>query len=141
MDRGSASVADRDQPLRALQHANRVRSARARMKRAIAAGELSVAEVIVECPPYVETMAIADLLMCQRHWGETRCRRLLAEVGVSERRPVGSLTQRQRLVLAAMLGLQGTAGSGRQLRSRAAGAQVGPFSVAGRPAASGGVSS
>lgn len=109
MERGSAGLADRErsadreQPLRALQHANRIRSARARMKRAIARGELSVAEVLVECPEHVKTMAIADLLMCQRRWGETRCRRLLETVGISERRPVGSLTQRQRLVVAAML--------------------------------------
>ncbi|MGB2712008.1 MAG: hypothetical protein WBC33_10875 [Conexibacter sp.] len=48
-------------------------------------------------------MAIADVLMSQRRWGGTRCRKFLAMFQVSETKTVGSLTQRQRIAIAAQL--------------------------------------
>jgi hypothetical protein len=100
----SATVgAGQEQHLRALEYANRVRLARARMKRRIAAGELSVAEVVLGCPWQAHSMSISDLLMSQKRWGRTRCRRLLVSLGVPENKQVGTLTERQRLALAAVL--------------------------------------
>jgi hypothetical protein len=95
--------AGQDQHLQALQYANRVRLARARMKRRIAAGELLAAEVILSCPWQAHSMSISDLLMSQRRWGRARCRRLLVSLGVPENKQVGTLTERQRLALAAVL--------------------------------------
>ncbi|HLM09480.1 MAG TPA: hypothetical protein VK307_07205 [Thermoleophilaceae bacterium] len=95
--------ADRAQHLRALEYANRVRLARAEMKRRIAAGELAAAEVVLGCPWQVHSMSISDLLMSQKRWGRTRCRRLLLSLGVPENKQVGTLTERQRLALAAVL--------------------------------------
>ena len=92
--------AGQDQHLRALQHANRVRLARAGMKRRIAAGEMSVAEVVLTCPWQAHSMEVGDLLMSQKRWGLARCRRLLVSIGVPENKPVGKLTERQRLALA-----------------------------------------
>ncbi len=92
-----------EQHLRALEYANRVRLARARMKRKIAAGELSATEVILNCPWQAHSMSISDLLMSQKRWGRTRCRRLLVSLGVPENKQVGTLTERQRLALAAVL--------------------------------------
>ncbi len=91
------------QHLRALGRANEVRLARAELKRRIGAGEATAAEVILECPWEARSMAVADLLMSQRRWGTSRCRRLLAQVPVSETKQVGALTERQRLALAALL--------------------------------------
>jgi hypothetical protein len=100
----SATVsAGQEQHLRALEYANRVRLARARMKRKIAAGELSVTEVVLNCPWQAHSMSISDLLMSQKRWGRTRCRRLLVSLGVPENKQVGTLTERQRLALAAVL--------------------------------------
>ena len=48
-------------------------------------------------------MAIADLLMSQRRWGHTRCRKFLAQIPMSENKTIGSMTERQRRTLAAML--------------------------------------
>ena len=31
-------------------------------------------------------MAVADLLMSQRRWGQTRCRRFLAQIPMSEKK-------------------------------------------------------
>jgi hypothetical protein len=100
----SATVrAGQEQHLRALEYANRVRLARARMKRKIGAGELSAAEVVLSCPWQAHSMSISDLLMSQKRWGRTRCRRLLVSLGVPENKQIGTLTERQRLALAAVL--------------------------------------
>ena len=100
----SAMLDAGQQHLRALEHANRVRLARAGLKRRVAAGEVSAAEVILECPWEARSMSISDLLMSQKRWGRARCRRLLMGIAVPENKPVGTLTDRQRLALAGVLG-------------------------------------
>jgi hypothetical protein len=99
----SATVGAEQQHLRALEYANRVRLARARMKRKIAAGELAAADVVLSCPWQAHSMSISDLLMSQKRWGRTRCRRLLMSINVPENKQIGTLTERQRLALAAVL--------------------------------------
>jgi hypothetical protein len=89
--------------MRALERANKVRLARADLKRRVATGETSVAEVIMQCPWEAQSMAVADLLTSQRRWGESRCRKFLAQVPMSEAKTVGTMTERQRRTLAAML--------------------------------------
>jgi|ERR1039457_4263790 hypothetical protein len=91
------------QHMRALERANKVRLARAGLKRRVAGGEIGVAEVILDCPWEAQSMAVADLLMSQRRWGQTRCRKFLAQIPMSEQKTVGSMTERQRRTLAAML--------------------------------------
>ncbi len=95
--------AGRAQHLRALEHANRVRLARAEMKRRIAAGDLSAVEVVESCPWEAESMSISDVLMSQKRWGRARCRRLLLSLGIPENKRLGTLTERQRAILAATL--------------------------------------
>jgi hypothetical protein len=90
--------------MRALAQANRVRLARADLKRQVGEGELSVSDVVLSCPWEAESMAISDLLMSQHRWGRTRCRRFLASIPMSETKTIGSMTDRQRHQLAAMLG-------------------------------------
>jgi hypothetical protein len=94
--------------MRALERANQVRLARAELKRLVAAGETSVAEVILQCPWEADSMAVADLLMSQRRWGQTRCRKFLSQIPMSEKKTVGSMTERQRRTLAAMLTTAGS---------------------------------
>jgi hypothetical protein len=96
------------QHMRALERANQVRLARAELKRRVASGEIDAAEVILDCPWEADSMAVSDLLMSQRRWGQTRCRKFLAQIPMSEQKTVGSMTERQRRTLAAML----TASSG-----------------------------
>jgi len=91
------------QHMRALERANQVRLARAELKRRIAVGETDVAEVILDCPWEAHSMAISDLLMSQRRWGQTRCRKFLAQIPLSENKTVGSLTERQSRRLAELL--------------------------------------
>jgi len=89
--------------MRALAQANRVRLARAELKRQVAESETSVADVVLECPWEAESMTISDLLMSQHRWGRTRCRRFLASLPMSETKTIGSMTDRQRRQLASML--------------------------------------
>ena len=91
------------QRLRALERANEVRLARAELKRRIADGEASAAEVILACPWEASSWSVAELLMSQRRWGITRCRKFLARNQISEIKPIGKLTDRQRHLLAAQL--------------------------------------
>jgi hypothetical protein len=91
------------QRLRALEQANAIRLARAGLKRRIAVGEVSAAEVILGCPEAANRWTVAELLMSQRRWGETRCRKFLERNGISEIKAIGALTVRQRELLASQL--------------------------------------
>ena len=98
--------------MRALERANKVRLARAELKRRVARGEIDVAEVILDCPWEAHSMAVADLLMSRTRWGQTRCRKFLSQMPMSEKKTMGSMTERQRRALAAMLASEsGCAGS------------------------------
>jgi hypothetical protein len=98
-----ATLVPDQQHLRALREANRVRLARAALKREVAAGDLAAAEVILSCPWQAHSMSISDLLMSQKRWGRARCKRLLTSIGVPENKAVGTLTERQRAALATVL--------------------------------------
>jgi hypothetical protein len=99
----ATATAPAAQHMRALAQANRVRLARAELKRQVAEGETSVAEIVLACPWEAESMTISDLLMSQHRWGRTRCRRFLASIPMMETKTVGSMTDRQRNALAGML--------------------------------------
>jgi hypothetical protein len=48
-------------------------------------------------------MTVADLLMSQKRWGHTRCRKFLAMIPMSEAKTVGTMTDRQRHAVASAL--------------------------------------
>jgi hypothetical protein len=96
----TALMTPEPQRLRALDRANKIRLARAALKRRVALGEVSAAEIILSCPEAAASWPIGDLLMSQRRWGTTRCRKFLARNHLVETKPVGTLTERQRRVLA-----------------------------------------
>jgi hypothetical protein len=97
------ATAPAPQHMQALDKANKVRLARAELKRQVGDGQLSVADVVLGCPWEAESMSIADLLMSQHRWGRTRCRRFLGSVSMNETKTIGSMTERQRRELAARL--------------------------------------
>jgi hypothetical protein len=94
---------DGPQRARALDRANQVRSARAVLKRRIASGDLTAAEVILSHPWQIDRMPIAELLISQRQWGMGRCHRFLLGVTMHESKTIGSMTERQRIAVAALL--------------------------------------
>jgi hypothetical protein len=109
----TASAIDAPQHMQALAHANRVRLARAELKRSISRGEIDVAEVIRDRPWETESMSLAELLTSQRRWGRTRARKFLQGLALSENKRLGTLTPRQQAML-------GTALTGRGGEARSA---------------------
>src|SRR6266542_3131586 len=99
----ATTVVSMPQHMQALAHANRVRLARASLKRAVVAGQMDVVEVMESCPWEVETMTVGELLRSQRRWGRARARKFLSSLALNENRELGRLTDRQRNVLAAEL--------------------------------------
>jgi len=112
------ATAPAPQHMQALAQANKVRLARAELKRQVADGELSVADVVLNCPWEAESMTIADLLMSQHRWGRTRCRRFLTQLSMNETKTIGSMTDRQRRCLSGRLNGESTA-------------EVDPFAIGG----------
>jgi len=86
--------------MRALERANKVRLARAELKRRIAEGHVSAARVILVPPFEAHNWAVGELLASQKRWGTTRCRKFLQHHRISETKALGDLTQRQRRMLA-----------------------------------------
>jgi hypothetical protein len=99
----NALMTRQPQRLRALERANEIRLARAELKRRIAEGDVSAAEVILDPPCAALSWQIGDLLMSQRRWGSSRCRKFLMRNQISETKPVGALTDRQRRLLSDQL--------------------------------------
>ena len=99
----TATIAPAPQRLQALERANEVRLARAQLKRRIAGGDMSAAAVILTCPEEAHSWSMRELLMSQRRWGSKRCRMFLERNQIGELKPVGDLTERQKLMLADQL--------------------------------------
>lgn len=91
------------QHMQALARANQVRLARAALKREVAAGHRSAIQIVRECPWEAESMTIIELLSSQRRWGKSRSRKLIMSTGLTETKRLGTLTERQRGILAAAL--------------------------------------
>jgi hypothetical protein len=104
----TASAVQIPQHMQALARANRVRLARAELKRSIGRGEVDVATVVRDSPWETESMTLAELLTSQRRWGRTRARKLLQTLALSENKQVGTLTPRQRALLAGTLDNRGS---------------------------------
>lgn len=96
----TAAPAAVPQHIRALEHANRVRLARAALKREVQAGTAPVEQVVRACPWEAETMSVSELLRSQSRWGRTRTRKFLSPLALNENRQLGRLTARQREALA-----------------------------------------
>ena len=95
--------ADAPQHLVALKKANRVRLARAELKRKVSAGEITAASVLHDPPAEAETMTVFDLLTAQHRWGDHRARGILRVAQVPETKPVGRMTLRQRFHVATLI--------------------------------------
>lgn len=91
------------QQVQAVERANRVRRARALVKRRIASGQLTAAEVVLSHRWELESMPVAEVLLSQRQWGRKRCDEFLLAVTISDNKRIGSMTARQRVAVAAML--------------------------------------
>ena len=91
------------QNMRALEQANRIRLARAELKRRIAKGDVAVADVLLDPSDEIAGMELYELLTSQKRWGTTRCAKFMDSIGLNETKTIRSLTERQRSAMAACL--------------------------------------
>ena len=87
------------QRMRALEIANDTRSRRARLKRDIKAGRVSVVDVLVAPPVCVGTMKVFDLLLATPKHGRVKVNKILLRCRISPSKTIGGLSERQRLEL------------------------------------------
>lgn len=88
-----------EQRMSNLERANEVRFRRCMLKQAVGSGRVRLVDVLADPPREVLTCPLGELLCWPRRWGPTRARRVLGRLMVGELKPVGSLTERQRLLL------------------------------------------
>ncbi len=82
----SASGRSREQRLRALRLANEIRSARAKLKKELASGEIELAQILAQPPECVQTARVRDVLLALPKIGSVKAGRILADCGITLRR-------------------------------------------------------
>jgi hypothetical protein len=86
----------REQRLRALERANEVRSARARLKRELAAGTVELVQVLAAPPACMRTARVRDVLVVLPKIGSVKAGRILARCGIAPAKTLAGLSDRQR---------------------------------------------
>jgi hypothetical protein len=92
-----------DQRLRALAHANEIRTARAHLKRDLKAGRREFVDLLTDPPDEILTMKIIELVLATPQVGRTKANRALVACRVSPTKTIGGLSSRQRDELAGHL--------------------------------------
>lgn len=85
------------QRMSALQRANATRIAGADLKRELRAGKITIADALAD--DRAAHLPILTLLLSQFRWGRAKALPILREQRISETKPVGELTARQRAAL------------------------------------------
>jgi hypothetical protein len=86
----------REQRLRALERANEVRTARAKLKQQLASGEIELVQILADPPACVRTARVRDVLLVVPKIGSARAGRILAQCGIAHSKTLDGLTDRQR---------------------------------------------
>ena len=87
----------------ALAGANQVRTARSRLKEQLKRKEVSLTSLVADCPFYLATAKVTDLLQALPGYGPLRADKLLASCRISPIKTMAGLTPRQRQELLAAL--------------------------------------
>jgi hypothetical protein len=80
----------------ALERANAVRAARAKLKRDLAAGRADLAPLVLNPPEFVTSAKVVDLLVSLPKIGPVRAHRILSQARIAPTKTLGGLTGRQR---------------------------------------------
>jgi hypothetical protein len=91
------------QRMDALARANEIRTQRAKLKRDLKAGRLSIDQLLLDPPPYVETAKVFDMLLAVPKYGRVKVNKLLTNCRISPSKTIGGLSERQRNELVGLL--------------------------------------
>ena len=92
-----------DQRMEALKRANDIRVKRARLKKDLKDGSVSIEQILREPPEFVSTAKVFDMLMAVPKFGRVKAARFLNQCRISQSKTVGGLSERQRSELIALL--------------------------------------
>src|SRR5213595_1971306 len=91
------------QRMEALQRANDIRTRRAQLKRDLKGGRVSIQQLLLQPPTYVETAKVFDMLLAVPKYGRVKVNKILQTCRISPSKTIGGLSERQRTELVAML--------------------------------------
>jgi hypothetical protein len=91
------------QRMEALARANHIRTQRAKIKRELRAGRVSIDKLLLEPPSCVETAKVFDLLLAVPRYGRVKVNKILAHCRISPSKTIGGLSERQRAELVMLL--------------------------------------
>jgi hypothetical protein len=80
----------------ALERANAVRIARAKLKKDLASGNAELAPLIVNPPEFAATAKVLDLLLSLPKIGQVKAHQILSHARIAPTKTLGGLTGRQR---------------------------------------------
>jgi hypothetical protein len=100
---GIAPERSLNQRMDALARANRIRSERARLKRELRAGRLSIHTLLLNPPEYLETAKVFDMLLAVPKYGRVKVNKILSACRISPSKTIGGLSERQRSELVFLL--------------------------------------
>jgi hypothetical protein len=91
------------QRMEALQRANDIRTRRAQLKRDLKAGRVSIQQLLLDPPRWVETAKVFDMLLAVPKYGRVKVNRILSQCRISPSKTIGGLSERQRTELVGQL--------------------------------------
>ncbi|HTZ87962.1 MAG TPA: integration host factor, actinobacterial type [Solirubrobacteraceae bacterium] len=92
-----------NQRMDALARANQIRIKRAQLKRDLKAGRLSIHQLLLNPPEYVETAKVFDMLLAVPKYGRVKVNKILAHCRIAPSKTIGGLSERQRSELISLL--------------------------------------
>ena len=118
------------QRMDALQRANEIRTRRAKLKKDLKAGRVSIHALLSDPPEYVQTAKVFDMLLAVPKYGRVKVNKVLQQCRISPSKTIGGLSQRQRSELGDAL----AQGSDQRARAHAGRARDDEDARHGRPA-------
>jgi len=91
------------QRLDALDRANLVRTRRAKLKKDLKAGRVSIHTLLQNPPDYIETAKVFDMLLAVPKYGRVKVTKVLSQCRISTSKTIGGLSDRQRDELVRLL--------------------------------------
>ena len=92
-----------DQRMRALKRANEIRSSRAKLKRDLKAGKVTIESLLLKPPEFVLSAKAFDMMLAVPKYGRVKANRILTQCRISPSKTIGGLSERQRAELVSQL--------------------------------------
>src|SRR5918997_6562028 len=91
------------QRMDALQRANEIRTRRAQLKRDLKGGRITIHDLLLNPPDYLETAKVFDMLLAVPKYGRVKVNKILVTCRISPSKTIGGVSNRARNALVGML--------------------------------------